>query len=144
MRTRGRGQLAVLLLAMAGFAVSGCGDGPSGQSAVSGTVNFKGQPLDQGTITFMPLSKETPTQSGTGIKNGKYEIPKDKGLAPGKYRVSISSGDGKTPDPSSDAPPGPSGNFSSKERIPAKYNTESTQDVEVTRSGPNKFDFDIN
>jgi hypothetical protein len=64
-------------------------------------------------------------------------------LVPGRYRISISSGDGKTPADPSGGPPGPSGNFSSKERIPLEYNVASTHEVEVTKTGPNRFDFTI-
>jgi hypothetical protein len=56
-------------------------------------------------------------------------IPKDHGLVPGKYRVVISAGDRNTP-ASEDGGPGPK-NIFSKERIPADYNTETKQIVEV-------------
>src|SRR5262249_31616436 len=133
--------LGFLLLASAGVALSGCGDRSDGRRAVSGTVLFKGKPLDQGRILFLPLSKGLATQSGAGITNGTYEIPRAQGLVPGRYRVSISSGDGKTPDGPTGALPGPSGNFSSKEQIPPQYNLDSKLEVEVKSDGPNKFDF---
>jgi hypothetical protein len=129
--------------ALAGLAAAGCGDSAGGRQAVSGTVIFRGNPLDQGNIMFMLVSSEVPTRAGAGITNGKYEIAQMQGLVPGKYRVSISSGDGKNPDGAADTLPGPSGNFSSKERIPRRYNIDSKFAVEVTREGPNKFDFNV-
>jgi hypothetical protein len=108
--------------------------------AVSGTITFRKAPLKNGTITFYPLS--TGTQAGTGISNGKYEIAREKGLQPGTYRVSISSPDGETP-AQANAVPGPSGNFASKERIPADFNEKSKHEIEVTSAGPNQFDFTI-
>ena len=118
--------------------LAGCsGDG---KMAIKGEVTFKGQPLKDGTITFYPVSTET--QAGTAISDGKYEIKRELGLVPGKYRVSISSPDGQTPtDPK--VPPGPSGNFTSKDRISAEWNLNSKKEVDVTAKGPNQFDFPI-
>jgi len=128
-----------LLVAGALFAMVSCDSGPR-RMGVSGSVTFRGAPLKDGTITFIPLA--TKTQSGTSIVDGKFAISSDKGLEPGTYRVSISSPDGNTPvDPNT--PPGPSGNFTSKERIPADFNENSKREVEVTLSGPNRFEFQI-
>jgi hypothetical protein len=127
---------------LAVLAAAGCGDSAGGRQAVSGTVTLKGQPLDQGNIMFLPVSGDLATQSGALITKGGYQIPRAQGLQPGKYRVAISSTDGQTPvEP--DALPGPSGNFASKERIPAEFNLKSTQQVEVKRGETNKFDFNI-
>ena len=125
--------------------VTGCG--PSNpRREVSGKVLFNGSPLDNGTINFNPLGdgKEgvPRTKEGGVITNGEYKLLAEMGLTPGKYKVIISSGDNIDPsDP--EGLPGPSGNFVSKDRIPAAYNTASTQEVEVTDKGPNVFDWDI-
>src|SRR5579883_2480231 len=133
-----------ILGALAAVALAGgCGDSYGGRCAVSGTIMFQGKPLDHGQITFVPTSPGLATQAGTDIRAGRYAIARAKGLVPGKYRVIISSGDGVTPADPSGGPPGPSGNFSSKERIPSAYNTGSRQEVEVTKQGPNQFDFTI-
>jgi hypothetical protein len=125
------------------LAPGGCGDASGGRCAVSGKVYFKSRPLDQGNITFIPAGGKIATQSGASIQNGVYSIPKMKGLVPGRYRVAISSGDRVTPAGPSDQPPGPSGNFSSRERIPQDFNVESTREIVVKKDGPNEFDFDI-
>lgn len=122
--------------------ISGCGGGTN-RLGISGTVNFKGKPLDTGIITFTPVSSETPTQGSAMITAGKYSISREQGLQPGKYRVSISSPDGKTPDGGSDAIPGPTGNFASVERIPAEYNQKSKHEVEVKKGDKNSFDYSI-
>ena len=119
--------------------LSGCGG--TNLCGVSGTVTLNGKNLDTGTITF--ISPDGATQASAGVTNGAYALEQAHGLPPGKYRVAIDSPDGKTPDPSSDAPPGPSGNFASVNRIPAKFNTHSTLEVEVKKGEPNKFDFQI-
>jgi hypothetical protein len=136
-------QRYLLFLALAGIGFSGCADRYGGRQAVSGTVMFQGKPLDQGSIMFLPASDGLPTQSGTTINNGSYTIPREQGLVPGTYKVAISSPDGKTPDPGSDALPGPSGNFASKDRIPPEFNTESKHEVEVKKDASNTFDFKI-
>lgn len=113
---------------------------------VVGTVRLGGQPLDQGVIEFHPLSPGTPelpaTMEGAVITAGEYRIEAEQGLVPGKYRVLITSGDGINPN-NPDGLPEPSGNFVSKDRIPAAYNSESKVEVEVKADGPNRFDFDI-
>ncbi|MBM3997048.1 MAG: hypothetical protein FJ303_23285 [Planctomycetes bacterium] len=120
-------------------ALHGCDRGPE-RYAVSGHITFQKQALKNGIITFYPI--DTGTQGGATITDGKYQIPQEQGLSPGKYRVSISSPDGATPvDPN--AAPGPSGNFASKERIPPEFERDSKITIEVTASGPNTFDFTI-
>ena len=133
---RGLSVLPVLL-------VLGCAT--DDRSSVSGKVTLAGKKLEQGTIMFVPVARETATQVSALIQDGAYHIPRDGGLLPGKYRVAISSPDGKTPDPGAapDALPGPSGNFASQDRIPAKFNVASTLEVEVQKGKDNTFDFPI-
>lgn len=120
--------------------IIGCGGGTGGRVPVTGVITLKGVPLDDGTIEFSSPS----VKSGASIIKGKYSMPADQGLTPGKYKVMITAGDGKTPADSPDGMPGPTGaNIISKDRIPAEYNTNSTQEVTVTDKGPNKFDFTI-
>lgn len=121
--------------------LAGCGPGnPLGRLPVSGTVTFQGKPLDQGTIEFAPEDGRG-VASGAVIKDGRYSIPELKGLPPGTYRVRISSAE-----PSSTGPPPEfpgEHKTEAKERIPAAFNTQSTQTVKVTAGGTNQFDFQI-
>src|SRR5262245_50132665 len=123
----------------------GCGPSAGGRQEVKGTIKLKGQLLDQGQITFIPISGNGTTKEGALITNGEYLIDRPHGLMPGTYRVSITSGDGRTPaNASSDQGPGPTGaNIISKDRIPPEYGVNSKQDVEVTDKKPNVFNFDI-
>ena len=123
---------------------SGCGADYGGRKEVSGTVILKGQPIKDAVIEFFPMAgSEGTSKSGAQVVNGKYSIPAEFGLVPGKYRVILTAGDGKTP-ALGDLPPGPSGaNIISKELFPPDYNTKSTQVVEVTEKGPNVFDYDV-
>src|SRR5262245_46646446 len=131
----------VLILA----AVSGCG-GTSGPARheITGRVTFKGDPVEEGIISFEPMDGQG-SKDGATIVNGDYRIPKDKGLFTGKYRVSIIIGDGSVGagNASPDAPPRRRVANPGKERAPPEFNKESTQVKEVTAAGPNKFDFAI-
>src|SRR5438034_6047577 len=95
----------------------GCGPNYGGRQEIKGTIKLKGQALDEGVIEFMPLESQ-PTKGGAVIKNGTYDIPRPSGLVKGKYRVTITAGDGRTR-AGTDEPPGPTGaNIVSKDRIP--------------------------
>ena len=120
--------------------LTGC-DNHGGKKGVSGSITLHGQPLDKATINFLEMPDGKKIVVGALISNGNYSIPAAQGLMPGSYRVQISAieefpitpdelAKGKT------APP-------AKERVPAKYNTASQENVEVKASGSNKFDFTI-
>ncbi len=117
----------------------GCGSS-DGRMPIEGTVSLKGKPIEEGVIEFVSDGMK----SGAIISKGKYHMPADQGLAPGKYKVLITAGDGRTPADSPDGIPGPTGaNIVSKDTIPPEYNTKSKQEVTVKASEPNKFDFPI-
>jgi hypothetical protein len=126
----------------------GCGDSGPKRYEISGTVTFKGSPIEEGIIQFEPMDKG-PTMSGSTILNSEYFIPRDKGLAAGKYRVSIYVGDGTSGqgkaglDPKVD--PKPQRGFRGRgiERVPPEFNTKSTLVFTVSSSGKNRFDFDV-
>ncbi len=133
-----------LSLALAPFALGVWGCGASGPTRyeVSGKVTLKGQPLDDGIIEFLPEDNQG-TKSGAQILNGAYRIPKDKGLAAGKYRVVLYAGDGTTGGGNAE-PSGPDqpGGVPGKERIPPQFNEKTTLVREV-KAGSTTFDFDI-
>jgi hypothetical protein len=137
-----RGQISSLYVVLGMACVAGCGGDPNARQAVSGTVLLKGQPLDQGRIYFAPIAKG-PSEGGATIENGKYSIPRDRGLVPGTYRVSIFSYDQKGSKVPGDEIPGDPGAKQFKERIAAKYNTQSTLKADVTANGSNVFDFTL-
>jgi hypothetical protein len=129
--------LACLLLA------SGCGDG-TGRHAISGRVLFQGQPLDEGSIMFLPKSPEL-SPSGAPIARGEYKVPKSHGLAAGTYEVRVSSGERGT-DVRKEMDPEQAGGEPypiARERIPPRYNTKSELRIEVKDGGPFTFDFDL-
>jgi hypothetical protein len=90
-------------------------------------------------IVFAP-AEEQATFSGGPIKDGRYVVPAENGLAPGKYTVRISSTEGGGPATGglSDAP-----EVEAQQRIPPQFNVQSTLTAEVQASGENRFDFQI-
>jgi len=131
-----------LFLLVAGLLAGGCDDA-GGLQAVSGTVTLKGKPVEMGMIEFIPVGGISAggTKSGAVIENGRYEIPKQKGLVPGRYKVTISAPD-KHNKIGGDELPGPTSSRTSKDLIPPEYNLKSKVEVEV-KKGPNSFDFPV-
>ncbi|MEQ1827148.1 MAG: hypothetical protein ABL921_14430 [Pirellula sp.] len=57
-----------------------------GRQAASGKVTFDGQPIDKGSIMFLPIGGES-IKTGGPIIDGKFDIPAEKGPVSGKHRV---------------------------------------------------------
>jgi hypothetical protein len=85
----------VLSLAVLPLLATGCGAPP--QYPVSGTVSFKGKPLEGCKVIFYPdVSLVNPEVHGFGFgvtdKNGRYEIQDpqgEKGIRAGRYKVAF-------------------------------------------------------
>jgi hypothetical protein len=129
--------------------LGGCGD-PLKRQTITGEVKLKGQPVEDGIIQFHPLDGQS-TGDGAQIVKGQYQIPREKGLSPGKYRVSIYAGNGMSGEGNA-VPGSPNAEpimakkrtpVANKERVPPEYNEKSKLVREVTQDGPNKFDFEI-
>jgi hypothetical protein len=124
------------------FAISGCGP-KSDRLEVTGTITLNGAPLDSGSIRFSSSEGQKLVATGAIIKDGAYQVPQAKGLPPGKYRVEINSPDLKAPPIMLRSGPGAAGIPTAPERIPAEYNVNSQQSIDVTVDGDNRFDFAI-
>jgi hypothetical protein len=117
----------------------GCSQDSEGRQGVNGTVHLDSAPLQTGSINFTPTEGQA-TAGGAVISNGKFVVPRDNGLLPGKYRVAISApagGDRPAPALPGEAPP------PAKELIPPDWNLNSKQIVEVKKGGVNSFPFEI-
>jgi hypothetical protein len=139
-----RNLLWLLPIALMVFVMGGCGKSGPKRYEVSGEVTLKGQPLDDGFIEFHPMDGQGSMDAAT-IKDGHYQIPKNKGLQAGKYKLIIIAGDGLSG--AGDASPTITkrkptpGLVLGKERIPPQYNRNSNVIREVKDGDPNKFDF---
>jgi hypothetical protein len=139
MRYQKLARWALLLLGL--VVVLGC-SGEEQRIVVTGTVTFDGQPIDNGTVLFIPegdSGSQTRPKFGTQIVNGKYAFEPNFGPVPGKYKVTI-TWDKKTGRKIS------TGDLIDTEEtaqvLPPKYNSEEETVLQVTVSRrENKHDF---
>jgi hypothetical protein len=129
-RIRHLGLLAILCLVAAG-----CSGAPDG-ALVCGSVTLDGQPLDDGTIRFVPKDGQSTTAGGV-VKNGNFELT----LPIADYRVEIVStkilgGAGKA------SKHDLSSNPTVIQRIPDKYNTKSQLVLEA-KAGVHQPQFEL-
>ena len=129
-------------LSLAGLAVTaGC---TKSASTLEGRVRLKNEDIQYGSMRFM-ISSDQPTDPdnpnvGARIVAGKYTVPADQNLKPGRYRVGIRAGKAtgrKVKDPESGAMVD-----EFKECLPAKYNTDTKLTAEI-KSGANTIDFNL-
>jgi hypothetical protein len=134
--------VGVTILAVTGLVVTGC-DTPTGRMEVSGEVSFNGTELKRGSIRLTLVGGEKLFSSGAMIRDGKYFIPREKGLWPGKYHVVISAPDEDAPKVTVRDNSGRPSPPVAPELIPPEYNIDSQKTIEVTSDGENHFEFDI-
>lgn len=123
---------------------AGCSNkDPHGRLPISGSVTLSGTPIDQGMIQFLPPEpNQKAPLAGAMIRDGKYQVPREQGLAPGSYRVVISAPEAKKPDDPPGAPDMKAAPVA-RERIPPAYNRDSKLTIEVKEDANNVFDFTI-
>lgn len=133
------------LAAVLSIAVLGCGgsDGPEMQQ-VRGQVTLDGKPIETGEIIFRPLDADVRSDAGT-IENGTFSFPTTAGRklveisAMGIVEGKQASAGGNPGDPI--GPDNPAHVF--EELVPARYNSESKLNAEVTPDGDNEFNFKL-
>lgn len=111
---------------------TGCGDSVSPLAdlvKVTGTISCKGEPLESGTVSFVPANPAIGKQATASVTNGLFEMAttaSSPGVVAGKYRVSVSFADatGVPSDPSNPRPV-------VKSPVPAKYSNPATSGLEV-------------
>jgi hypothetical protein len=134
------GQAGAMLVV--GFALLGVGCGkkvapPPPLGLVTGIVTLDGQPLSKASVSFVPTGPQGHGAHGFTDEAGRYEVTYDAdhaGAVVGSHRVEIrTGGEGYDKD----------GNFfESKERLPAKYHSQSRLTAEVV-AGPNDINFEL-
>jgi hypothetical protein len=69
----------------------GCGRPYTGPARypLAGQVSYDGEPIDAGTISFLPLDGTDLRVSGGEIVDGAYAVAAERGANEGKYRVEI-------------------------------------------------------
>ena len=124
-----------------GLVVSvGCSPDTGGRLGFSGTVTFRGAPLQKGVVEF--TSADRTRQSGSGIAKGAFAVPATRGLPPGTYTVRVTAVQEAAAAPA--GPPGPeSMQQTATDMIPPEYNERSTLTAEIKQGSPNQFSFEL-
>ena len=120
----------------------GCPDS-GGRYSVTGTVRVNGEPVKDGSISFVPVDiNAAHGGSGAAILGGKYSISKKEGLFPGEYKVQLfaTADSGRVRET-----PNPITGEKSPIRmhiIPERYNLQTTL-KETIEPKKNTFDYDL-
>jgi len=134
----GRWQVVNWCAVLGVLLICGCDSGD--RQSIAGTVTLDGQPLEKGTITFLPQSGTQGPTAGAEIADGKYAIPTAGGTFAGKFRVEITTArpNGKKMDVAGQL-------YDIHEQfIPPEYNTASQLEAEIKADTANHFDFAVN
>lgn len=120
--------------AVAIAALTGCGKGAGGPErvVVSGTVTYRGAPLSDGEIRFVPLPTCPVPTTAARIVDGKYEIEGSGGVPVGSHKIQIEAYRWLDSMRKSDAslPPDTSMRRPRQQYLPKKYN--SSTELEIT------------
>ena len=129
------------VLLLAGLAATGCREPGPPCGAVQGTVTVGGAAVANGVIRFFALGDGI--GSDGPITAGRYEIPAERGLSRGTYRVEISAlkpTGRRVPDP--DAGPGDMKD-EVVETIPDQYNRNSQLKIDFDPTEKRAHDFQL-
>jgi hypothetical protein len=129
--------------------IAGCFGGGDDlpREAITGRVTLDGQPVEDGSISFVPMEAVAvgdAVQGGGAIKSGRFWISQEFGLIPGKYRVAINAAaHGGKERTKPQVPAAGQALDVSKELIPQKYNAMSELTATVEKGGTNDFEFKL-
>jgi hypothetical protein len=98
---------------------------------VKGKIQYRGQPLPEGSIQFTGAGDKVSIRREVAVKNGQYEMSGSEGLPPGSYNVQISG-----------QPLGPTAE-PAKVVVPPKYNTQSKLTAVIVAGKTNVVDFTL-
>ncbi|HZW31223.1 MAG TPA: hypothetical protein VFF52_10980 [Isosphaeraceae bacterium] len=153
-RTSHPGAVGLVALVVVGSLV-GCGDDEIGRRyPVSGSVQYKGQPVAHGRISFIPAKGGEGRAAAGEIQDGRYAlttVTPDDGALPGSYRVSLMAKEidltqVKANQKGGSARPSDviKANKAAKNLIPVKYaSPETSGQTAQVKEGPNTIDFDL-
>jgi hypothetical protein len=130
----------MMTLAVLAAVLFGCGQKPTGpdRGVVHGKITLDGQPVANGTVSFVPMGPGGGPACALPLKDGQYASD-IKGPVVGKSRVEV-----RARRQTSAQPQNPEGDWKSGyvEAIPDRYNAHTTLEVDV-RPGENTFDFEL-
>jgi hypothetical protein len=138
-----RACFAVLLAVLA----VGCSGQPYRLAPVSGKVTLNGKPLARAYVHFAPIGIRNhnpgPTSQGLTDGEGRFTLTVDQegrpaGAVVGTSKVYITTAGADAKDNQPDA-----GVKTSKERVPARYNQDTTLTYDVPAGGTDAANFDL-
>ena len=139
------GRLVILLLPplLLLSPMLGCGRPGPQRAVVSGTVVYRGEPIADGMIRFVPLEAGAGPMAGALIKDSKYEVNALGGVPVGRCRVEIKSLRAVAAQPT--ARPKGLDMFRdlTVQYIPDKYNNNSTLEVMIPPESAVEQNFDL-
>ena len=140
-----RGVLALCFAAMM-VAVSACDGSADGlpREPVSGTVTLDGEPLAAGAIQFFPKQAGgVAVSGGSTVEDGQFSISREYGLVPGSYKVAINASESSNGDSKKKGQKSRKKSTSTKDIIPAKYNSETTLTAEIEKGCSSRLKYDL-
>jgi hypothetical protein len=105
---------------------------------VRGRVALDGSPLDDATISFIPIAGGQRQAAWATIRDGQYAIAPADGLGLGQFRVEIRALRSVGEKTSQNDPT----LVYAKEAVPARYNSKSELVVDI-KPGENTADFEL-
>lgn len=125
-------------LAVGCFLLTGCGG--SGVVAVSGTLTYKGKPVTNAFVNFVPADGSRPSMGETDA-SGKFTLtydPQTKGAKPGKHKVFVTHNAAADAGKPGVMPGMPAAMSGDEKELFSKYSGEkSTVTVEITKADSN-------
>jgi hypothetical protein len=126
-----------IVICLSVVALQGCGGGGVKYATVSGKVTMDGKPLAKVSVVFSPIPKQGSeiagnTAGGETDENGQYTLKTStpdglkEGAQIGKHKVRISLQETR----------GEGDRSVTREKLPKKYNEQTTLTADVTAGGP--------
>jgi len=134
----------LVLVGLVALSLPGCSGGGAGLAVVKGKISYKGKPVPNGTINFLPADGTKPSATGEIQRDGSYVMktflsnkPSD-GAVIGKHKVVIVAMmdmGNALPEQRTPLPP---------PIVPIKYTSPATSDLTANvENKENTIDFDL-
>jgi len=136
-----------LVCAVALLATGGCRPAGPERVIVSGTVTYRGEPLEAGVIWFFPTEGTDAPMAGAHVVDGKYCIDQKGGVPVGTHKVMIEAyRPNGTARSQAELPPGDigAGLVPKQQYLPAKYNVNTELKATLEPGDPSTtIDFEL-
>jgi hypothetical protein len=137
--------------------IVGCSDttGLERRYSVTGTVKYKGEPVEKGRVDFIPVEGSKGRAASGDIEQGSYSLTTattGDGAIPGSYKVTVTSMEVDTTKLKEEAKGGQfrhgpeiaKANAAAKRLVPSKYSLPDTSGLKAeVKAESNKFDFNL-